>query len=269
MELPQIGKQCHKPNCKQLDFLPLQCKCLKLFCSEHFNDHVRLCEKSRYLNESELKKITEVYKCTHLNCKVTDVVPLICQKCNRHFCVKHRHIECKVGDEKTLPDERKRYAKPVQEFEIAKNAVDKQVAENLNKVKKKQKNGQLANQVQLMKIKNKATGLKTIPTTDRVYFNIQFPKCLGSKFFPVFVSKTWTVGRIIDAIASLCKIANNNNKASENKLRLFKKDTGEIITRNIADSLEVLMKTEVILDGENLIIEYVEDSCLQLDYILQ
>lgn len=55
---------------------------------------------------------------------------------------------------------------------------------------KHSKNVLLANKVQLMRIKNKATGLKTIPATDRVYFSIEHRE----KVSPVFVSKLWTIG---------------------------------------------------------------------------
>ena len=36
MELPDLGKQCEEPSCKQLDFLPIHCKhCEKIFCKNH------------------------------------------------------------------------------------------------------------------------------------------------------------------------------------------------------------------------------------------
>jgi hypothetical protein len=37
MELPDIGKQCNEPSCRQLDFLPLKCEvCRGSFCSDHY-----------------------------------------------------------------------------------------------------------------------------------------------------------------------------------------------------------------------------------------
>ncbi|KAJ3070222.1 hypothetical protein HDU98_006740 [Podochytrium sp. JEL0797] len=43
MELFEIGKQCARPDCKQLDYLPFHCSlCNHSYCVEHksFKDHV-------------------------------------------------------------------------------------------------------------------------------------------------------------------------------------------------------------------------------------
>lgn len=71
-----------------------------------------------------------------------------------------------------------------------------QLEENLEKAKRKSKTAETANKVQLMRIKNKATGPKTVSVMDRVYFNIDHPKTMPSKTSPVFISKLWTVGKI-------------------------------------------------------------------------
>lgn len=130
---------------------------------------------------------------------------------------------------------------------------------NLNEAKKKEKSKSMANKLQLMRIKNKATGSNTIPTSDRAYFNIIFRQ--NDKIWPVFVSKTWSVGRIIDAIAVECKLRNNNNKSTEKKLRLFKQDNKQLITKNLSTCMVELLNCGHIIDGETLIIEYVDEFC--------
>ncbi|KAI9330437.1 hypothetical protein BDR26DRAFT_871551 [Obelidium mucronatum] len=43
MELYQVGKQCARPDCKQLDYLPYHCQlCASDYCAEHkdFKDHL-------------------------------------------------------------------------------------------------------------------------------------------------------------------------------------------------------------------------------------
>lgn len=36
MEFPNVGKQCTHKDCKQLDFLPVECDhCRALFCKDH------------------------------------------------------------------------------------------------------------------------------------------------------------------------------------------------------------------------------------------
>lgn len=255
MELPGLGQQCAHPNCKQLDFLPLNCKCGKQFCSEHFNIHVQVCETSTNI-EVEPQKIQDVYKCSFDGCNESSLVPLVCSNCHKHFCIKHRHItHCSDPDEQVLAQEKEKRALPVRQFNEAKLVVDKQIERNLEMAKKKGKS--LANKVQLMKIKSKAKGLNSVPTSDRVYFNVTHPET--GQVTPVFVAKTWSLGRAIDAVANECKLRNDNNKSTEKKLRLFK-DQGETLSKNFSDTIEKLVTDGVVMDGENLLITYVNDQ---------
>ncbi|CAG9764081.1 unnamed protein product [Ceutorhynchus assimilis] len=263
MELPNLGKRCADDHCKQLDFLPLQCRCGKIFCSEHLNCHAQTCTKSRFLAEDELKKIENIFVCSREGCKERSVVPLICQRCEKHFCIQHRHLaQCQEKSPEEQAKEKEKYFEPVKQFNKAKAVVDKQVENSLAEAKKKSKNKEMAAKLQLMKIKNKAIGQKNIPPADRVYFNIHI-QSLG-RDVPVFVSKTWSLGRVIDAVAEECKLQNNNHKGNEKKLRLFKKDDKKIVFGNLTATLSGLLADKVIVDGEDLIIEYVSDTCISL-----
>lgn len=114
-----------------------------------------------------------------------------------------------------------------------------------------------------MRIKNKATGLKTIPLSDRVYFNIQHPK--SDQVTPVFISKTWTLGRAIDAIASEIKLQNSNNKADALKLRLFENEDLSIISKDLSQTFNLFLQSGVVKDGDTLIMDYVGDDCVSLN----
>lgn len=128
MEFPSFSKQCAESSCKQLDFLPLHCKCGLIFCSDHFNLHIKNCETSNYVLEGELKKIEDVYVCSHQNCGERSIVPLICERCRQHFCIKHRHLTlCEEKSEEQLQKEREKYTEPQQRFNKAKAIVDEQV----------------------------------------------------------------------------------------------------------------------------------------------
>ena len=54
------------------------------------------------------------------------------------------------------------------------------------------KNQKMAAKVQLMKLKMKAQGQKSIPTDDKVFFGIKSQK---KDMKPVFVSKKWSLGK--------------------------------------------------------------------------
>lgn len=72
-------------------------------------------------------------------------------------------------------------------------------------------------------------------------------------------------GRAIDSIAEEMKLQNNNNKSNSLKLRLFVKETCHILSEDLSKTLEWLLKEHIIVDGENLIMEYVADACISLN----
>lgn len=129
MEFPNIGKTCVETSCKQLDFLPIQCECGQVFCSEHFSLHTQRCKISKTLNEDGLKTIQNVFVCSQVDCFERSIVPLKCDECKNHFCIKHRHIVgCKEKNPEEIAKELQKYNEPVKKFEEAKALVDKQVS---------------------------------------------------------------------------------------------------------------------------------------------
>lgn len=56
-----------------------------------------------------------------------------------------------------------------------------------------------------MRLKNKATGQKGIATTDRIYFDVHYTKDKPYSI-SVFVSKTWTLGKICMKHLDSCKL---------------------------------------------------------------
>lgn len=128
MELPNLGRQCNESSCLQLDFLPLQCKCSKFFCSEHFKSHVQTCPELQTNREVILMKLDDLYTCSSSNCKIKSIVPITCETCKKHFCIAHRHFaDCFPNDEELLAAKVKRDAQSLIQFNKAKAAVDKEV----------------------------------------------------------------------------------------------------------------------------------------------
>lgn len=73
------------------------------------------------------------------------------------------------------------------------------------------------------------------------------------------------LGRAIDAIAEECRLVNKNNQTNALKLRLFLKSSSEILTTDLTKTLENLLAEQIIIDGDNLIIEYVDNNCVNLN----
>ena len=260
MELPgigdQIGKQCEVETCQQLDFLPIQCaKCEKTFCKNHSSLDSHNCSSLNQAqtlpNKSEPKK--EFLKPCCLD-KCQKSVVTNCPICALDFCMDHRlekdHSCSKVYEnhiEDSLPK-----TQALVESILAKR---KELPKSDPKTVKNQK---LAAKVQLMKLKMKAVGPKSIPTQDRIYFGIKNPKFKDPK--PVFVNQIWPFGKVIDAIADQVGLENKNNVANAPKLKLFKHLDGFAVTDQLETSLKDLLKVEEIFNGDILIMDYVESN---------
>lgn len=128
MELPSLDKRCSHKDCKQLDFLPLECKCKQLFCSKHFALHADECPLKEDVVSDGKNKIEELYKCSEVGCKNTSLVALICEKCKKHFCVTHRHVTgCSPRDPEMVALEKEKYAAPLRQFNAVKATIDQKV----------------------------------------------------------------------------------------------------------------------------------------------
>lgn len=129
MELPSLDKRCSYKDCQQLDFLPLECKCKQLFCAKHFTLHAEECPMKEDVTVEVKKRIEDVYTCNESGCGNTSLVPIICDKCNKHFCVNHRHVvQCAPPDPETVAAEKEKYAAPVRQFNEVKSAIDRNVS---------------------------------------------------------------------------------------------------------------------------------------------
>lgn len=258
------GKQCTVPDCKQLDFLPLQCSCNKFFCQQHYFEHGVSCEQLKQNFDVCSSTNSTVFKCSSEDCKEVSLLALKCLKCDKHYCIKHRyHTKC--YDLKTSTPTPK-----ISEQEIQKvyGLVDQKVTEQLAKALKKPNSKKTANKIILMRLRGRATGETNIPTTDRVYFTVYFLKkdeTVGS--LPVYVSSTWSIGRCIDSVAKLCSLANNNNQVNGMKLRFFVKETQEILVAALSERLQVLIANATIFDGQDLVLDYTQE-CEPLNKIL-
>lgn len=163
-----------------------------------------------------------------------------------------------------------------------------QITENIRKALQSSAKVKTASKIHLMRIKQKALGPKSIPPSDRVYFAIKKPTGMQAKpvtivkdeqsiknteilslnpdltdTIPVFISKKWTLGRTIDCICDTCNIKNDNNKIGDTKLRLFRQLDGYCIYPLKMDvEVEELLTKEVLLEGDKLVIEYIENNVI-------
>ncbi|KAA0185667.1 AN1-type zinc finger protein 1 [Fasciolopsis buskii] len=92
-----IGDHCAKPDCKQLDFLPIRCdECKLVFCKLHSPVTAHECQAPPR-NVANLESNTETRRsgqqCQFPSCDNHELVPLMCESCEKVFCVRHKQKE--------------------------------------------------------------------------------------------------------------------------------------------------------------------------------
>ncbi|PNI56377.1 ZFAND1 isoform 11, partial [Pan troglodytes] len=112
---------------------------------------------------------------------------------------------------------------------LVKDIIDSKTGETASKRRKGAKNSETAAKVALMKLKMHADGDKSLPQTERIYFQVFLPKGSKEKSKPMFFCHRWSIGKAIDFAASLARLKNDNNKFTAKKLRLCHITSGEAL----------------------------------------
>lgn len=128
MEFPHIGANCGDKSCNMLDFLPMKCDaCSQVFCRDHIHYATHNCPES-YKKDNQVpicplcnaaiplkkgespdvvvgshidndcqsdpaRQRRKIYtnKCAVKGCKQKELIPVTCDRCQKNFCLKHRH----------------------------------------------------------------------------------------------------------------------------------------------------------------------------------
>ncbi len=116
MDLPAIGAHCALPSCNELDLLPIQCYCDKLFCKKHIAPDSHDCPSgfndTTKLSDVDLKILTSKrQKCAYQGCTKPSLesaatitgddekqsgerTPAVCSRCSFAFCAPYVYIAC-------------------------------------------------------------------------------------------------------------------------------------------------------------------------------
>ena len=251
MELPDIGKQCSMEICKQLDFLPITCaNCRRVFCKDHssLDSHNCQCLKEPKVIKEFKGEIKP--KCNFEACDKSVVTT--CPVCDTEFCMDHRlelDHQCTKVYENHIEDSMQKTQALVASILASKR--DKPPKDP--KIVKDQK---MAAKVQLMKLKMKAQGLKSIPSNERIYFGIK--SSAKEEMVPVFVCSKWPFGRVLDHVLDVLSL--KNNQSETRKLSLIRSIDCQIVTNELDKILEDMLKDEEVFNGEFLTLDYVENS---------
>lgn len=245
-DLLSIGQFCSMASCGQLDFLPVTCHhCQQVFCKLHSFVDAHGC--TAHVEHVPQNTVRTSIQCQFEGCSAHELTEIVCPACRFNFCLKHRHQDdhhCKMI---TVAEE--------------KMKLTRQHIEQLQTKQKPKSRGRksqaTAAKVMLMKIKMKAEGNKSIPECERIYLQVALP--LGSKdrFKPMFFSKKWSVGRVVDVVANKAGLINQNNLSASKKLRLF--DISEGTAFSVSSTVE---DVEQLISGSVVVMEYVDNDII-------
>lgn len=262
-----IGQHCSLATCKQLDFLPCECDlCGLVFCKDHAAYDAHGCSQydcaaAQSRLQSECTSVS--YACAVTGCNSRELVEIRCDLCSNCYCLAHRHYD----DHKctNFPDVQKQNLRKTTELVNRMLAAKPATSKPLNATKLSAKSAATASKIALIKLKQQATGDKSVPNDDRVFFNVILPLGSHKKSVPMFFSRSWCVGKAVDKAASAASISNKNNIAGARRLCMFEASCGYLCpSSHIISSLLDASGAVNLYNGATVILEYVEESTEQL-----
>ncbi|KAF5926355.1 hypothetical protein HPG69_011486, partial [Diceros bicornis minor] len=278
------------------NFLPFVCDgCSGIFCLEHRSRESHGCPEVTVINERLKSDKRTSHPCLFKACAERELVPVMCPYCEKNFCLRHRHQsdhECEkleipkprmAATQKLVKDIIGKYLEslfcyfltavysvssrapvsyvslPVMDG-LINSPDDSKTGETASKRRKGAKNSETAAKVALMKLKMHAVGDKSLPQTERIYFQVFLPKGSREKSKPMFFCRRWSVGKAVDFAASLASLKNDNNRLTAKKLRLCHLISGEALP--LDHTLETWIAKEdcPLYNGGSVILEYLNDE---------
>uniref|UniRef100_A0A8C4QHY0 Zinc finger, AN1-type domain 1 n=1 Tax=Eptatretus burgeri TaxID=7764 RepID=A0A8C4QHY0_EPTBU len=208
-----VGRQCSLSSCKQLDFLPFTCDyCGHVFCLAHRKKDDHGCaesEKNLHVSSAELPK--ELYSCSVKSCCQKVAICITCTHCQQQLCLRHRHHsdhDC-VHLHQALGRSTPRGGVVVPDGRVKKSSIIQ--VKDTKSGRRGAQNPQVAAKVALMRVKQQAVGSKSIPQEERFYLNVHVALDGRNDQLPAFVSKYWTVGKVLDSVITAAKVHSDNH----------------------------------------------------------
>jgi len=262
-----IGQHCSLPTCKQLDFLPCECDlCGLMFCKDHAAYDAHSCSQyaSASADGTKQSEYTSVsYACSVSSCSNREFIKIKCDLCNNCYCLAHRHYDnhkC-TGVPGVQEEKHPKTSELVNKMLTTKPVTSKP----LNASKLSAKSAATASKIALIKLKQRATGDKSIPDDDRVFFNVILPTGSAKKSVPMYFSQSWYVGKAVDKAAAALSISNKNSVAGAKRLCMFEANGGRLCPSGHTVSSLLNAAGDISLyNGATVILEYAEETTEQL-----
>uniref|UniRef100_A0A8D0GQ62 Zinc finger AN1-type containing 1 n=1 Tax=Sphenodon punctatus TaxID=8508 RepID=A0A8D0GQ62_SPHPU len=213
------------------------------------------CYEVNIRSESVAPDQHKAYPCTYKDCNGKELLPVLCPFCEKQFCLRHRHQSDHECEKLDTPKPRMAATQ-----QLVKDILDSKKGETTSKRRRGAKNSETAAKVALMKLKMHASGDKSLPQTERIYFQVFLPKGSKEKSKPMFFCSKWSIGKIVDFAASLANLKNDNNKSTAKKLRLCHAESGKALPLDHTLTTWIASKECSLYSGGNIILEYLDNE---------
>ncbi|XP_028743388.1 AN1-type zinc finger protein 1 isoform X4 [Peromyscus leucopus] len=251
-----IGQHCQVQHCRQRDFLPFVCDgCSGIFCLEHRSKDSHGCPEVNVIKERPKTDEHKSYPCSFKDCTEVELVAVICPYCEKNFCLRHRHQSDHGCEKLEIPKPRMAATQ-----KLVKDIIETKAGGAVSKGRKGAKTSGTAAKVALMKLKMHADGDKSLPQTERIYFQVYLPKGSKEKSKAMFFCQRWSIGKVVDFAASLASLRNENNKSTAKKLRLCHVPSGEALPLDHTLETWITREDNPLYNGGNVILEYLNDE---------
>jgi len=228
MSLIDVGAQCSHASCKEIDFLPILCRCQSYFCRTHSSADAHDCTYTKAFESVPLAGATlqrcAVDKCTKPSLEAFIAsdsdgrTPARCTNCQAAFCAEHRHPKshsCQIQSvvppkneaarallAKNFPSTSKAKTPPTAAPRVPKMPTDPTKLAQFRKI-------------ELMKMRHRAVPVDpkdkttTLPQDDRLYIKVA---CEGNAEEKVFwVRKSLGTGRVLDLLAAQLGLSSDSS----------------------------------------------------------
>jgi hypothetical protein len=198
----------------------------------------------------ESTQIKESFTCGLRGCHVSDLSEkFVCPDCKIAFCLKHRlpsdHKCAKLSHPTVSSSSTVQETKTEDFTTILKKKIEETI-------KKYTSTPPASRKQYINNMKNSASGDAKVPADKRFYLEIVFPveSNIPSKFF--FFDQSKRFGQVLDHVAAVGKVKNENNIAGKPKLVLVSLKTGKPIP--LGNKLEEAK--QYISSGDAILLEY-------------
>ncbi|KAI0086668.1 hypothetical protein BDY19DRAFT_995676 [Irpex rosettiformis] len=237
MDLPTIGAHCALDACNINDFLPIRCRCDKLFCKDHISPETHACptliqtkDKPTISTPQQKLQRCAADKCNKpsLEAFVADSsdtngrTPAVCERCKQSFCASHRSPashSCTAPDPH-LPPPRNEAAKailaqifPTRSSSSSSNTSSAVPVKRKAAVPANPRKAAQLRQVELMKMRHRAQPAdprdqnRNVPIGERLHVKISAENKDEEKLF--WFQKTMATGKALDILAAHLEMSSN------------------------------------------------------------